>query len=131
LNKEILSEDVGGHPDYADILVALSKTLPQDMTDMVAIPTGNAVLERFPNNDDRFLAHDGIIFAAHRSMSIVMRLPYPCCAEALNSGAKPAHPAWKLSPEWVDVTLMEDSERRRWTQVAYQYAAELAKRPIV
>jgi hypothetical protein len=27
--------------------------------------------------------------------------------------------------------LMEDSERRRWTQVAYQYAAELAKRPIV
>ena len=129
LNNKIFDAPLFGHPD-SDLLSSLSKILPQDMTDMTVVPMGGGILERFPANNEPILVHEGIVFAAYVSMRCVIRLPKNSGADALNFGGQYPHERWKLGPEWIDITRMQDSERRRLIQVAYQYAAELAREPI-
>jgi len=130
LNSEILKTPLGGHPNYEDLLTSLSRTLLRDMTDGADIPMKGSVLKTFPANDPRLLAHKDIVFAAHISMSIVLRLPEASYIEALTSGAKQTQQEWKLDQEWIDITWMQDDERKRLIQIAYEYANELSKIPL-
>ncbi|MFQ4137659.1 hypothetical protein PGN35_015185 [Nodosilinea sp. PGN35] len=133
LNKKILNVQGFGayHPD-SEILQSLRNILPLDLRDSTVFSINGGILERFPPYDESFLVQSGIIFAAYVRYRFLIRLPRIHYDAAIASGGQcpEGNEALTLEPDWINIDCMESGNQQQWIRVAYEYAADLAQRPI-
>jgi hypothetical protein len=122
LNNEVLNSYLGGHPDYGQLLDDLGATLPTECR-----------VSRFPYAESYsclILVHEGIVFGAHLSMEVALRLPEKARFKALACGGQPTG----LGQEWIAIARLNKGsyqqsveEQQRLVRIAYDYATELAR----
>lgn len=117
LNREILSAPLGGHPDYGQMLHDMGEGLPE-----------KCYVSRSPYAESfccSLLARSGVVFGAHVSMSLWLRLPEGDRPEESDEGRNKRQ-LYGLGPEWVEISGIR-GDRYRLLHSAYDYALELLK----
>ncbi len=128
LNREILSRSPCEHPDIPEWLDRLGATLPtecrvwEDCSEDMGITDYRLC---------QFLVHEGIVFAAGRGTYLLLRLPENIRMEAQADQREKSDKEEELSPEWLDIRKIKGIKREELVRLAYEYAAELSKIPLL
>jgi hypothetical protein len=125
LNREILSSFGVRHPDIPQWLSDLGATLPTECRVWEDCSEETGIVDC---RECQFLVHEGIVFAAGiGGMGIVLRLPENIRMEAQAEPYKEK----ELGPEWIEIRKIKGIEPEESVRIAYEYAAELSKIPLL